>query len=170
MKAKIRHDLQQSKQLSWVGKLPKYQSLYNNGYHVAIGMTPNECFWSRSKETCKKADISSLKASDYMVRHHMQKHRPSQYEVGGKVLVHKTALTKKGGSLKSKDCLQKSVCLEGVVVSAKPLQYRYEIEAHVPGQGLQRQWIRVNDITSSTRTLERQRRRSYGGKSLHVSR
>jgi len=54
-------------------------------------MTPNECFWSRSKETRENAEKSSVKASGYMIRHHLQKHRPSQYEVGEKVLVRNTA-------------------------------------------------------------------------------
>jgi transposase InsO family protein len=62
-KSKLWHDVQNCKKLLWVKKLRLYQSLYNNGYHVSIGMTPNECFWSRCRRTSNNAVRASEKAA-----------------------------------------------------------------------------------------------------------
>ena len=159
-KSKIKWDSEHKKHFSWVENLATYQSIYNNGYHVAIGMTPNDCFWSRSKHASQHALKTSNKASDYTVAHHLNKFKPSAYKIGEKVLVRASALSaKKGGKLRSR---AKNACVVGLIVKADYLTYRYEIETTSPSHGRRCHWIKVNDITSLTRDLERQRLKCSG--------
>jgi transposase InsO family protein len=152
---KIRWDAEHYRQFSWVKKLPEYQSIYNNGYHVSIGMTPNECFWSRSHRVSQHASRTSDKASTYTIAHRLKKCKPTEYNVGEKVLVRVSALTaKKAGKLRSK---LKKTCVEGSIVKANHSNYRYEIETNLQDQGRKRHWVKVNNITSLTRDLEHQR-------------
>jgi len=156
-KRKIRFDMENGKDVHWAKNLSHYQSLYNHGFHSSIRMTPHECYFAHTTDVSHKARVASVKAANYMIKHSLSKHPPSEYNVGETVLV-RLPRKPSQGVVRGGYSLRHTVCCEGKIVAVDRRRFQYKIQLNSTDVPSKCQWFSVTDITSSTRQIEHKRR------------
>jgi hypothetical protein len=117
-KDKIRFDMQQGNVVHWSENLGDYQQIYKNGFHSAIRMTPNECYFGATSKIRWQAKLSSNQAAQHTIKRSFSNNPLSFYSMGEKELVRIPRKTT-SGVIRAGSDLKKSSCSEGTVIKHK---------------------------------------------------